>query len=514
MQKGVIAAGHIESAHAGAEILRAGGNAFDAALGAFLASCVCEPTYVSIGGGGFMLAHTASGKTVLYDFFAQTPAFKRPQHELDFRKVTLHFGGNTQDFHIGLGAVAIPGNVAGLFHIHKHLGRLPFAEIAAPALQLAKNGVALTPFIQSTIYLLQPILTASAQGKTVFTNPDGQVKSPSEIICIPHLHDSLFALAKEGARLFYEGEIGQQLAADCAAKGGYITMNDLKNYCVIERKPIQVTYRGHTLFTNPPPCTGGALIAFALQLLQQLNPDGKLKNGTKAYMQLMAQVFYQTNLARKYVFDKYLHNPRVTANLLNPQTVAHYAQPVVNLLGNTTHISAADAQGNLASLTHSSGAGSDYYIPNTGMMLNNMLGEADLNPHGFHRWAKNRRLSSMMSPALLADVAGNLTALGSSGSSRIRSALVQVISNVVDYKMPLQEAVTLPRLHLENRELNVEYGFNADEAAQLQLPDGWHKTLWQQQSMYFGGVNAVARQENGIFYGAADTRRSGACFVV
>ncbi|OWY21029.1 gamma-glutamyltransferase [Sphingobacteriales bacterium UPWRP_1] len=514
MQKGAVAAGHLESANAGAEILRAGGNAFDAALSAFLASCVCEPTYVSVGGGGFMLAHSASGKTVLYDFFAQTPAVKRPPHELDFRKVTLHFGGNTQDFHIGLGAVAVPGNVAGLFYIHQHLGRLPFAEIAAPALQLAKNGVALTPFIQSTIRLLAPILTDSADGKAVFTNKDGEIKSPPETIFIPYLYDALYALSKEGARLFYEGEIGQQLVADCAEKGGYITAADLKNYRVIERKPIQIDYHGQTLFTNPPPCTGGALIAFALQLLQRLNMAGKVKNGSANYMQLMAQVFYQTNLARKHEFDKFLHHPQVTQNLLHPQTIERYALPVANLLGNTTHISAADAQGNVASLTHSSGAGSNYYIPNTGMMLNNMLGEADLNPHGFHRWAKNRRLSSMMSPTLMADAAGTLTALGSSGSSRIRSALVQVISHIEDYKMPLEEAVNMPRLHLENRELNIEYGFNADEATQLQLPHGWHKVIWQQQSMYFGGVNAVAVLGNGIFSGAADMRRSGACIVV
>lgn len=514
MQKGVIAAGHLETARAGAEILRSGGNAFDAAVGALLASCVCEPTYVSAGGGGFMLAHSATGKTVLYDFFAQTPQYKRPENEVDFRQITLNFGSSTQDFHIGLGAVAIPGNIAGAFYIHRQLGRMPFAELAAPALALAKQGVSITPFIHYTMHLLGPILTASAEGRAVFNNPDGHLKAVGDTLFIPDLYDALFTLTKEGERLFYEGEMGRQLVADCLNNGGYITLNDLKNYHVIERRPIQTAYRNKTIYTNPPPCTGGALIAFALQLLQRQQMEGKHHIGTKAYMQLIAEVFYQTNIARKYKFDNQLHNPDVLTDLLHENTLKKYSEQLTNQIGNTTHISVADAQGNTASLTHSAGAGNCYFIPQTGIMLNNMLGEADLNPTGFHKWINNSRLSSMMSPTLLIDGNGDQVALGSSGSSRIRSAMVQVISHLADFELPLQEAINLPRLHLENKRLNIEYGFNVDEIAKLALSFECEKISWQQQNMYFGGVNAVSTNGLGNFTGAADERRSGVAIVV
>ena len=516
MKKGIISAGHPETARAGAIILEAGGNAFDAAIAAFLASFVCEPTYVSAGGGGFMLAHTQTGKTTLFDFFAQTPLYKRPVSELDFKKVTLHFGGNTQDFHVGVAAVATPGNIAGAFHIHRKLGSLPFKVIAEPAIQLAKTGVPITPFQHYTMNLLQPIMTASAQGRAIFTTPaNGSLKPAGSTLFIEHLHDALYNLAHEGERLFYEGEIGKQIAADCAARGGYLTLDDLRSYRVIERQPLQTAYRDMALFTNPPPSSGGALIAFALLLMEKFNVAKSFPIGTTDYMRFFADVFHLTNLARKHLFDAHIYEPDVLQNLLSPDALNQYAEPISSRLGNTTHLSVADAKGNTAGLTHSSGAGSDYYVPQTGIMLNNMLGEADLNPHGFHRWHKNRRLSSMMSPTLLLHKqTGSQIMLGSSGSSRIRSALVQVISHLTDRGMPLADAINYPRLHLENTLLNIEHGFNADTAQQLILPKGWQKSVWQQTNMYFGGVNAVSALANTGFAAAADERRSGVVISV
>ncbi|QQS28862.1 MAG: gamma-glutamyltransferase [Sphingobacteriales bacterium] len=512
--KGIIAAGHAETAKAGAEILNMGGNAYDSVVGAFIASFVCEPTYISAGGGGFMLARNSSGKAVLFDFFAQTPLQKRPENEIDFRKVTLHFGDNTQDFHIGMASMVVPGNIAGIFHIHKQLGRLPFSEVVAPALALAKKGVLISPFLHYTMQLLHPILTASETGRSIFTHSDGTLKKVGEPILIPHLDDTLFALSKEGARLFYEGEIGQQIVQDCLSKGGYLTTQDFSSYRVIERIPLKTEYRGHTIFTNPPPSSGGSLIAFALQLLQTLNVQHKFKPGSNEYLRVLSDVFSLTNLARKHEFDPNLYHPEVISKLLNEQTIAKYAEPISSRLGNTTHISVADSEGNTAALTHSSGAGSDYFVPGTGMMLNNMLGEADLNPHGFHRWHNNLRLSSMMSPTLLVSQEGNQTILGSSGSSRIRSALVQVVSLMLDFGLTLQEAVNHPRIHLEGHQLNIEYGFLPEEISKLTLAKGQHKTEWQSQNMYFGGVNAVSRNIQGHFSSAADERRSGAVVLI
>ncbi len=516
MDKGIIAAGHKETARIGAEILKAGGNAFDAAIGAMIAACVCESATISLGGGGFLLAQQANQKTTLYDFFTQTPSNKKAyQNRIrDFYKIPVNFGDTVQYFHVGLASMAVPGNVAGAFYVHQQLGRMPFNEIVQPTIDLAKKGMPLDAFQVDLLHMLQPIVLNSDIGKSIFADEKGNLKKEGAFVKIPHIDDALYYLANNGPREFYEGEMAQKLVQDCAEKGGFLTIDDMKNYRVIERKPLEINYRNYTLLTNPPPSAGGALIAFSLALLNRYNLKEKYTWGSKEHLRLLAEVMQVTNEARAKGFDHLIQQPEVQEAFLGHENVAFYAEKVASKVGSTTQISVADAKGNSASLTLSSGEGTGYYIPNTGIMMNNMLGEEDLNPNGFHQWVNNQRMSSMMAPTIMCNEKGLPIVLGSSGSNRIRTAIVQVLSNIVDFGMPIKIAVQAQRLHTENKVASFEKGWNENVIESIRFPNDWKKNSWQKRSMFFGGVNAVLSQQKTTFAGAGDNRRNGQVVLV
>jgi len=510
-RKGIISAGHQETATAGAEILRAGGNAYDAAIGAMLAAFTAEiSTAISAGGGGFLLANTAKGKNILFDFFVQTPASQRLYTtDPDFHKITINFGTATQDFHVGLASMAVHGNLAGAFHVHQRLGKMPFAEVVQPAIALAKSGFTITAYQAKTLRFLQPILESSAASRLIFTANE-KLKQTGEKIVVTNLADSLFLLGKEGTAEFYRGEIARNLANDCAEKGGFISLQDLENYRVIERPPVMLNYKNHTIMTNPPPSSGGTLIAFALKLLENYDVK-RISKDKKAYARLLCDVMRLTNKARQRDFDAHIYEKGLTAQFLGEDMVSPYHILLKNSqMGSTTQISVLDAEGNAASLTLSSGVGTSYYIPNTGIMMNNMLGEADLNPKGFHKWPTNKRISSMMSPSVILNDFGSKTVLGSSGSSRIRTAILQTLLNHIDLQMPLEAAVNASRVHIDNDMLHIEEGFaQRSLLQQLQLQNNVKSKLWNEQNMYFGGVNAVMLDERKQYSGVADERRKG-----
>jgi gamma-glutamyltranspeptidase/glutathione hydrolase len=509
---GVIAAGHQKTAEAGIEILRNGGNAFDAAVAAILASFVTEPGLTSAGGGGFLLAHTHDNQNILFDFFSQTPRYKRNLDEIDFYSVEVNFSDAVQEFHIGLGSMAVPGNIAGVFHVHQRLGRLPFKVVAEPAIHYAKNGVQLSKFQYYCLAsILAPILITDNEGQKVYALT-GEPIEPDGTLIMKDFADTLAYLVENGAREFYEGEIARRLVQDCQNLGGYLTLEDLKNYRVIERKPLVIDYRGNTLFTNPPPCSGGALIAFALKLLSTVDL-ANLGFGSARHLEVLAQVMQLTNEARKDGYDANLYQSDIAQQFLAESHLSQYANKLietVNKWGSTTHISVVDNEGNAASVTTTNGEGSGYVIPSTGIMVNNMLGEEDLNPHGFHQWQENVRISSMMSPTIVLKDNRPEIVLGSGGSNRIRTAILQVISNILDFKMPVSEAVNCPRVHWENNIFNIEPGFAQDEIDRMVLSPNTQLVQWQEQSLFFGGVHTVLETSDGIIEGAGDSRRDGA----
>jgi gamma-glutamyltranspeptidase / glutathione hydrolase len=508
---GVIAAGHQKTAEAGLEMLRNGGNAFDAAIAALLASFVVEPGLTSAAGGGFLLAHTQDNQNILFDFFTQTPRQKRNSSEINFYPIVMDFGGAIQEFHIGLGSMAVPGNIAGVFHVHKRLGRLPFKVVAEPAIYYAKNGVKLSPF-QSYCLLsvLKPIITDSKDGQLVY-RPTGEVIEPEGMLVMKEFADTLTYLAEAGVREFYEGEIARRLVEDCQNFGGYLTLDDLKNYRVIERKPLVIDYRGNTLVTNPPPSSGGTLIAFALQLLSNIDLT-KVEFGSFQHLEILAQVMQLTDEARRDGYDDNLYLENIAEDFLSDNHRFKYEQSLVkttNKWGSTTHLSVVDGEGNAASVTSSNGEGSGYVIPGTGIMVNNMLGEDDLNPHGFHHWQENVRISSMMAPTIVLKNNQPEIVLGTGGSKRIRTAILQVIANILDFKMPVNEAVNSPRVHWENKNFHIEPGFTEEVVNKITLPVNSQLVRWQEKHLFFGGVHTVQKTSEGLIKGASDRRRDG-----
>lgn len=495
---GTIAAGNQKTAAAGIEMLQLGGNAFDAAVAAVLASFVTESTLTSAAGGGFLLAHTQANKNILFDFFSQTPRAKNLQSKLDFYPVDINFGDAIQEFHIGLGAIAVPGNIGGIFHVHQRLGRLPFKVVAEPAIHYGNNGVKVEDFQHYSASILKPIIFADPEMKSVYA-PSGELLKSGETFFMKDFANTLAYLVEAGVQEFYQGEIAHQLVKDCQELGGYLSLEDLKSYQVIEREPLIINYRNNLLLTNPSPSSGGILIAFALELLAKIDLTN-IEFGTPNHLQILIEVMRLTNTAR--------NRENVEESFLNDEHINQYQQQLVrsvNKWGSTTHISVIDAEGNAASTTTSHGEGCGYVIPGTGIMMNNMLGEEDLNPYGFHQWQENVRISSMMSPTIVLKNNQPEIALGSGGSNRIRTAILQVISNIIDFKMPVELAVNSSRIHWENNVLNIEPGLS-NKVANLEND---RVVLWNQQNMFFGGVHTAMELE-GIITGAGDRRRNGA----
>ncbi|MEC4802670.1 MAG: gamma-glutamyltransferase [Jaaginema sp. PMC 1079.18] len=507
---GIIAAGDRGTVNAGQMILDAGGNAFDAAIAAMLASFVVEPTLTSAGGGGFLLARTCQGENILFDFFSQTPRHKKSTEAIDFYPIEVNFGDAIQQFHIGLGAMAVPGAIAGAVRIHQSLGRLPFSVVAEPAIHYAEKGFQLSKFQDLCInQLLSPILLATAGSRQIFA-PEGKLLQKGDTIYQKDLAATLQEIVKEGDRVFYQGEIARKIAADCQESGGHLTLADFHNYRVIVQRPLQFTYRQHTCLTNPPPSSGGTLIAFALELLSTLD-IAQFPHYSSEHLRELATIMQLTNTARKDSYDDRLYQDNIAETFLHPNYLQPYQETLINKFGSTTHISVIDKEGNAASVTTSNGEGSSYVVPGTGIMLNNMLGEADLNPGGFHRWPGDRRLSSMMSPTIVLKEDKPYIVLGSGGSNRIRTAILQVISNLIDFEMSMSDAIASPRIHWEDNVLNIEPPYSSEISQNFHLDKDTKTVLWQEQSMFFGGVHGVIQNSFNEFAGAGDPRRQGVC---
>ena len=500
--QGAVAAGHPKTAEAASLILEAGGNAFDAALAALCAACAVEPVLTSLGGGGFLLAHTETGNTRLFDFFVQTPRQKRPVDEIDFYPIIADFGTAQQEFHIGMGSIATPGTIRGLFDIHRQLGSLPIRTIMAPAIEYAREGVELNRLQAYIFSIVAPIYVATESARAVYgqDNRNDQPQREGDLFRQPELADTFEQLSREGDQLFYKGEMGRILTKACNTDGGHLSSHDLHNFKTEIRDPLQHQYRNARIYTNPPPSSGGVLIFFAQRLLSEL-ALGEMTHGSRKHLSHLAHVMALTNQARS------AHS--VHQGLLDDELLASYHAIIRNhpqTARGTTHISVIDQRGNAASLTLSNGEGCGHVLPGTGIMLNNMLGEEDLNPGGFHQWQPDVRVSSMMAPSLAIDQ-NRLIALGSGGSNRLRTAILQTLSNIIDFDMPVEEAVAAPRIHFERGLISIEPGFDEEAGAELiRLHESHH--LWDEQNLFFGGTHTVAF-DGEHFMGAGDLRRDG-----
>jgi gamma-glutamyltranspeptidase / glutathione hydrolase len=519
--KGAVAAGHPLTAEAGARILAEGGNAVDACIAAAFVSWVTESPLTGPGGGGFMLVHRAQeGTDRLLDFFVAVPGAGLPPEERgEMVAVDVPFDERTiQVFHIGPAASAVPGAPAGLGLAHRRYGRLPWAELIAPAVETARAGVTLNAGQAFLHEILDVILRAEPEGREVYGS-DCALGEGDRIV-MEDLAGTLEWLAAEGAEILYRGELGRRLSEAVRERGGAITEADLDAYRVISRRPVRAAYRRDEFVSNPPPSSGGLLIAFALRVLDGLGPMPA--PGSAESLARLAEAMREAARARGGNFVTELYRGGAAARMLADERVAEAveaargrsADAALEPAGapSTTHISVVDGNGDAASLSASTGCGSGFVVPGTGIQLNNMLGEPDLNVPG-KAPRPGTRLTSMMAPSMVLEGGRPRLVVGSAGSLRLRGAILQIVVNVVDHGLTAEQAMEAPRIHLDEGVLQLEGGIDAAVGDQLKAA-GYAVNRWAGRNLYFGGASAVAISSDGVLEAAGDPRRGGSGVVV
>jgi len=533
--QGVIAAGDPETAKAGALILQKGGNAVDAAVAAAFVSFISEVGVVHLGGSGIAQifkpsVNGADPSCIVYDFFSDMPGLGNDQGVTpkDFEKVIIDFGPTTQEFYLGRGSVAVPGNIFGLCQMARDHGRLPLAILLEPAIHLAENGHALEQFQAETCALLEPLYTHTPAMREIF-NRQGRMIQNGEKLYIPHLAQTLRTLAEDGEELLRSGQLAQAIVKDQRENGGLLTFEDLKAYEVRSIEPIRFSYREYEILLPPPSSSGGVLTAFTLKLLSNFDVSS-FRYGSVDHLQLLFEVMAATTRARPFWDRASDELPAIEAisYFLGDQFVRHYVEEVkAGLTGrsqlpilseptphpDTSHLSVIDSDGLAVSLTTTAGESAGYVVPATGFIPNNILGEADLHPTGFHNRPAGQRINTMMTPSIVLLDGKIRLVVGSGGSIRIRSAILQVLSNLLDFRMRLVDAVNYPRVHLEHGILQCELGVDPRAIGRLEEMD-YPVNRWDRKSIYFGGAHSVSRTVAGKLVGAGDNRRGGSIAIV
>jgi gamma-glutamyltranspeptidase/glutathione hydrolase len=478
-RQAAVAAGDQQTVDAAASVLRSGGNAVDAALGAGFAAAVSEPGLTSLGGGGFLLVRDSRGSTTLLDFFVDAPGRGLPTADLTphFDPVTIDFSGALQVFHAGFGSVAVPGVLPGYLMAHRSFGQLRLSEVVAPAAALARSGATLSSSQATVLHLLRDILALTPGASDLFFS-NGAPPPTGGLLRNPAYATFLQQLGDLDPASWADIPQTRHLIEQMRQYDGLLTMADLADYRVRERVPHTAHYRGAALTTNPPPSFGGSIVCRALV---------ELDAGASATPSPVAQV-----------------------EALHIATGAQKSSGATSSKG-TTHVSVIDSDGMIASMTTSNGSCSGVLVPDTGVQLNNMMGESDLHPDGFHGAEPGSRVASMMAPSVLDLPDGSVVALGSGGSERIRSALLQTVVRLVG-GASLAHAVGDPRVHFDGTTSQLEPGVPEQVADQLAAIGPVHR--WQHSSVYFGGVNAVRRHPDGHLEAFGDSRRDGAGAVI
>jgi gamma-glutamyltranspeptidase/glutathione hydrolase len=483
-ERGVVAAGHPLTAEAGARVLREGGNAVDAAVAAMLTSFVAEPLLTGLGAGGYLMVAGSGWEPALLDFFVEAPARARDGSAAELQAIDVSFGDAAQVFHIGPASCGVYGTPAGVCEAIARWGTAPLDQLAAPAARLAREGVALNAGQAYVAEILTELLLSTAECAALWA-PAGHVLREGEVLRNPELGEALQRLGREGAAPFYGGDIAAAVSGWLGERGGSITAAALGAYRAQLRAPVRVGYRDREVLTNPPPSAGGTLLAYALALLDRRSGPPTLEQIVAAMEAAQAErtADFVEGLAEEGFLESFL----------------------AGRLGATTHISVLDGAGRACSVTCTNGEGSGVVVPGTGIHVNNIMGEQDLNPLGFHRHPAGRRMPSMMAPSVVMGAAGEVElVLGSAGSNRIRSALLQTIVGVVDHGLDAHEAVRAPRVHYEEGTVYAEPGIDVRALAR----EDRRVVTFHALNLFFGGVQAVQRRD-GELLGAGDPRRGG-----
>ena len=514
--RGAVGAGHPLTAEAGAEVLAEGGNAVDACIAAAFVSWVAESPLTGPGAGGFMLVHQASDRsTRVLDHFVTVPGLGlRSPGVAEMEHAQVDFTAeSSQSFRIGAGSCAVPGSAVGLGEAHRRFGSLPWPVLLEPAIRHARKGVVITKAQDYLHAILDPILRHTDEGRKIY-GPRGRRLRAGDKLVMTDFARTLERLAEKGAGDLYDGELARTVSAFVREQGGEITLRDLREYRVIQRRPARAAFLGHELEANPPPSTGGLLIGFGTRLVDRLGAGGPA--GSAEAIARLAEIMREQDAARGEISARDLSRGGLARRLYDAKALGAAvrrlrARPPESVQG-TTHISAVDGQGNAAALTASTGAGSGLIVPGTGIQMNNMLGEFDLATTGVHPRSGTRFTSGMAPSLVLRDGRPRLV-VGSAGSLRLRGAIMQVIVNVVAHDMGVKEAIDRPRIHLEDSTLNTEGG---NDPAELRRLEAWGYDLhrWRARNLFFGGVSGVEILADDTLAAAGDPRRGGHGVVV
>ncbi|MDB5100680.1 MAG: gamma-glutamyltransferase 1, Threonine peptidase family [Cyanobacteria bacterium RYN_339] len=523
---GAVACVNGQASRVGVQILEKGGNAVDAAIAVAFALAVVYPVAGNLGGGGFMIVRNANGEVAALDYRETAPGRAS-------RNMFLDPNGNlTPASRVGALSVGVPGTVAGMEAAHKRFGHLPWAQLVAPAIALARDGFIVNANLAGSFRTAQDSLLRFEETRRVFlqghTFPqDGwQLKQPD-------LARTLGLIASQGAKGFYQGRTAQLIAADQAANGGLITMADLAHYQVKWRQPIQFTYRGHRVYSMPPPSSGGVALAEIMNILEGVNL-GAMGWGSPEHLHWVAEAQVRAFADR----NAYLGDPEFVPNqpvsrLISKEYAAKrrsQIQPdratpskkVVSGLEKeqTTHFSVIDKWGNAVSSTYTLNGlfGSCMVAKGTGVVLNDEMDDfaakpGKANQFGLVQGEKNavqphKRPLSSMTPAIVLDPAGHLEmAIGSPGGPTIITVVAQVLSNLVDFHLPLNAAVAAPRVHQQDQP---DLLFFEPEAMPLDLRVGLvHMGHHVQQRVPIGDAQVVLRHPDGQLEAYSDPRHGG-----
>lgn len=530
-RQGMVGSTDENATRAGLQVLQQGGNAVDAAVAVGFALAVTYPSAGNLGGGGFMVIRMADGRETTFDYREKAPAGAHRDMFLDAAGRVIPGLSN-----VGPLAAVVPGSVAGMALAQKTYGRLPLAAVIAPAIALARDGFQVSWALADSLKGAQSLLAKFPSSARAFQRADGTMPEPGDRLVQPDLAQTLTRIAERGPDAFYKGPIAELIVAEMARSGGLITKADLSGYVPREREPIVSAYRGHRVISVPPPSSGGIALAQLLNILEAF-PLGEYGHNSSRTIHLVAEAARRVYADRtEWLGDPAFFDVPVTGLLSRryadqlrggiSETRASSSrdikpgQPRNFEQSQTTHYSVVDADGNaVATTTTLNGSyGNGQMVTGAGFLLNNEMDDFSAKPGTPNMFGliggdanavgPGKRMLSSMTPAILVKDGKTLLVVGSPGGSRIITTVLQVVLNVVDFKMTVQEAVDAPRFHhqwLPDVIRLERQGFPADVVTALGAMG--HRTA---VGADMGDVHAIMIDPvTGLRLGASDPRQDG-----
>ena len=491
-----IAAGSSLGAEAAAHVAHAGGNAVDACLASAVMAWVAEPCMASLAGGGFIAVRDPDGNVDVFDGNSAMPNTvpTEPGQGIEMIFAPDYSDGLTTG--IGPGSVAVPGILGAVYEAWRKHGSIEWEALFDDAIRVARAGIA---FPRTSAYYVtatwNEIWAGFDRARELFA-PGGTLLREGQPLVQAELAETLEMIARQGSDVFYSGAIAEEVTETLQKEGGFLTVSDLSNYEVQVREPIVAEAFGWVIQSNPPPAVGGAVLTHILALLAETDLSDPVAR--------LSAIVEAQRAAAGYRSERYV----------DPSDVAGALKEALDRLqqagesGSTTHASAAGSDGYVCSLTESSGYCSGVIVG--GVLMNNTLGEEELNPLGLHRLPPGSRCHSNMAPTV-ASGEGRIVGIGSPGAARICGAIAQALVRLAVDGDSLADAVAAPRAHLDSRRgqerLCYEPGLPGEELGYATRP-------YDELHMFFGGVQVASVDDNGNVDAAHDPRRSGSSALV